>query len=83
MIEPCKYCLRPIDTRGMPSHIHFRHLSYVQREFCLTPWVWITFWLEQGRMPPNVSRMALPAPRPGTRYGVKRTMLRGKALRWV
>jgi hypothetical protein len=35
----CEYCLREIDKRGMPSHIHFRHLRQYLVGFRLNCWV--------------------------------------------
>ena len=61
MIENCVYCGRPTDTRGMLSHVHFKHRSYVIREFVLNPTIWIHLWLDSGILPPDVSSRALPA----------------------
>ncbi len=58
---PCKYCERHIDSRGMLSHVHFRHRVYVSREFCRTPIVWAMLWAEEGFAPPGIWEPQLPA----------------------
>lgn len=39
MKKPCQYCKCMIDTRGMHSHVHFRHALQVRVEFSLNPMV--------------------------------------------
>lgn len=48
------------------SHIHFRHRSYVLREFAQKPWV-IAYLLADGRVP-VFHEKALPLPSPLTVY---------------
>lgn len=56
---PCKYCLQPIDPRGMPSHVHFKHVDYVIREFALNPYVTLFTYGEL----PTFAQLQLQAPR--------------------
>ncbi len=55
---PCKYCEKYIDPRGMMSHVHFKHVDYVVREFALNPWVTMFLY---GRLP-VFKQLQLPAP---------------------
>jgi hypothetical protein len=82
MIQLCQYCLRPIDTRGMPGHVHFKHRSQVAREFSLNPVVWGFLWAHEQFLPPDLSTRALPAT---TLASVTQTMLSPfeKMPRWI
>lgn len=65
MKKPCYYCAQMIDTRGMLSHVHFKHYianaRHVSREFSLNPAIWGWMWVTQGFLPPDLSTRALPA----------------------
>jgi hypothetical protein len=37
--NPCKYCGRIIDNRGLAAHIHFKHRQSVWAEFANNPMV--------------------------------------------
>ena len=81
-IQPCHYCLRPIDTRGMLAHVHFRHRGYVSREFLYNPTVWVTMWALEGWLPP---RLPLALPVRCKSAGRPRKMLApiSKGPRWI
>lgn len=57
MKTKCKYCFREIDNRGMPAHIHFKHLHQYLVEFRLNPV--ICFFAEMW--PPRFEQKQLPA----------------------
>lgn len=79
MKYPCKYCGKRIDTRGMMSHVHFRHVDYVAREFALNPAVWAFMWAIDPRLnwrgnvlaPVIFTQKQLPAPNPLTVYSTQ------------
>ena len=51
MKNPCKYCLREIDSRGMASHVHFNHLRQVHIEFVMNPWIQLFRFHSEGILP--------------------------------
>lgn len=67
MKERCKFCGRRIDTRGLLSHLHFKHRSSIVREFALNPMV--VYYAEMW--PPRFDQKALPAPNPLTVYSLR------------
>ena len=78
---PCKYCLRPIDTRGMGAHIHFRHAGYVIREFTLNPLIWSYLWVEEGWLPPRLPVALPPVASAGTPLPMLAPVAKGP--RWI
>lgn len=78
----CKYCLKPIDTRGMMSHIHFRHRMYVAREFSLDSaiqWMWLFM---EGEIP-RFDQKQLPAPNLLTVYSTRPLGKMAAPLPWL
>lgn len=59
MIVTCEFCGRRIDKRGMPAHIHFKHLSAYLVGFRLNPMV--CFFA--GMWPPRFQQKQLCAPK--------------------
>lgn len=70
MKSPCKYCLKPIYTPGMPAHVSFKHRGYALREMCRSP-LMLWFHLYHYGYLLTEDRKMLPAPNPLTIYSTR------------
>ena len=64
------------------SHIHFKHSSYVAREFSLdsaVQWMWL---MMEGEVP-RFTQLQLPAPNPLTVYSTRPLGMMAVPLPWL
>lgn len=82
MKQPCKYCLQPIDPRGMLSHLHFKHARCIRHEFAMNPLVQLMRLMWDGEMP-HFAQKQLPAPNPLTVYSTQPLGVMAAPLPWL